>query len=371
MRKVIISKALQSILVLSAAFLICSNSFAVDTTGIDAVRQKSVLDNGDLRVIDEFVQGAIRDMIRSRDFTDISVARLAIVERKDGQAQYQDQFSQSAYKHILAGFAQINKQQEPDWIFKATLNFLILIDGLENPGLIDLAADKVRSKNKAIQYWAVHCVTNLNLLKKLEAKEEYKKIDKILEDVSAVAEGTSVETLSLIADFSANLKGRKGKELLLKIADKRIMQYEQGTVEEELFEADVLKLLFGKIKDGEIPEPETAVRFAQLYSYVFQKYIRDINRSDAISEQRNAQLASVLAEIEKSCISKLLPPQQLIRMLIPRKDVSRLQDEHDRLLGSESVEGELPKLLNFKYYCDDKNEAMCKVPKKLPARPLK
>ncbi|MHC4147324.1 MAG: hypothetical protein ACYSUD_21440 [Planctomycetota bacterium] len=92
------------------AFLVLamnSASVAVDTGPIDAVLKKTVLDSGDFRVIDDFLAEAVAELVRERNFTSIARRRTVILSRKKTtQAQYAQQYSQSAHKHIQAGFAQ-------------------------------------------------------------------------------------------------------------------------------------------------------------------------------------------------------------------------------------------------------------------------
>jgi hypothetical protein len=364
-------KALTAILILFITVLISSSSFGVDTTKIDRVLGKTVLDNGDLRVIDDFIREGVRDIFRSRDFTDVSEARLAILDKKSTQGQYADQFSKSAYKHIKAGLEEVNTLQEEDRRFLITVNLLVLIDGLEDPALIELAIDKVKSDNKAIQYWAVHCITNLNMLKKLSSNaDSVRNVNKILDEISTVVDGTCTEVLSLVAQFSANVQGRRGKTLFLKIVDKRIKEYENWTVKDELFDGEVLKLLYNKIQPSGITDTDIARRFAQLYSYVFQKYVLIMEGGNSPGGPATTQLASVLAEIEKACISKILIPQQTIRAMVARGDYFRLMSEHDRILGSADAKGELLKKLEFDY-CERSTGDKCNEPKQLPLRPMK
>src|SRR5512137_1917291 len=110
----------------------------VDSRAIDAVRAKTVLDAGDLQVIDEFVASAVKDIMRTRDFSQISKARAVLIGKKGPQPQYAQQFSDSCKKQIAAGLEQAAANLPNDRRFKVMVNLLILADGLQDPALVDL-----------------------------------------------------------------------------------------------------------------------------------------------------------------------------------------------------------------------------------------
>ena len=90
-----------------------------------------------------------------------------------------------------------------------------------------------------------------------------------------------------------------------------------------------------------------ARRFGQLYSYVFQRYIKG---RDVLSDTQKNQLASVLVETEISCISKRLKvTQSVVKNAVEQGDYTALLQEHSRLLGDETKAGQLPLKLNFDY----------------------
>ena len=92
------------------AFLILvmnPGSVAVNTREVDNVRKKVVLDNDDLKIIDDFLAQAIQELVRTRDFTSIAKIRTVILSRQSTQAQYAQQFSESARKYIAEGFRHV------------------------------------------------------------------------------------------------------------------------------------------------------------------------------------------------------------------------------------------------------------------------
>ena len=332
--------------------LIClsmnSGAEAVDTRDIDIVRQKGVLNQQDFAVIDRFLDEAIKEMVRTKDFTSIGNLRTVIVQRRSNQKQYAEQFSESAHKHLTSGLQQA-LELPPERRIKVIVNLLILIDGLKDLRQADLALAMLKYNNNVIRYWAIHCLTNSGIVKKLNSggPTNLKNARTITEQLKGQVQSGSSEMMSLMVQFAAEVKIPQGEELLVQIADERIKRYAGWKVKQELLDAAVLNALYGKIAAGGVNKAATARRFGQLYSYVLQRYIKGKQR---LSKNQKQQLASVLVETEEKCISKLLGQlQTTIRKAIERDDDSALVAEHNRLLGSGTQAGQLPSKLKYDY----------------------
>ena len=352
-----IKRVFFSILILSLIPAMILRSKAVDTNEIEQIRNKKVLDSKDLQIIDAFLAQKIQELIKTRDFTSIARTRTIILSSQSNQAQYAQQFSESAYKYISLGFQQAKELQE-ERQFKVILNLLILMDGLKDPRLADLAIARLKDKNKVIRYWAVRCVTNTELIKKLNSSSEadLRLIRRIAEQLKELIDISEPETLALIAEFTSEVNIPEGQDLLLQIADTRIKRYADWTVQYELLDSAILKLLYQKITSTSSRQPAMAHRFAQLYSYAMQRYIKG---QDFLRENNKHYLASVLVETEDKCIGKLLGrPQSTIRRAVEQKDHSSLLGEHNRLLGDEIREGQLALKLNFDYGRDPSGKKM-------------
>ena len=112
-------------------------------------------------------------------------------------------------------------------------------------------------------------------------------------------------------------------------------------------DADILKLLYNKITSAPSGMEAYKRHFGQLYSHTMQYYIQG---RDRLNSEQKQQLASVLVEVEQSCISKLLGiSQSVIKRSIEHDDYDRLKQEHQRLFGSTGQQGELAKSLDFDY----------------------
>ncbi len=352
-----IMKAKRAIFAVLTAFFalsVHSDSKAVNTRDIDIVRNKPVLESPDLQIIDDFLGEAVQELVNTRDFSSISKTRAAILSRNESkkssaQAQYVEQFSQSAYKHISAGFKQAEQLTPENRRFKAILNLLILTDRLEDVKLAEQAIAYLNVENTVIRYWAIHSVTSPGFTKKLNASiaENSQLARRIVEQLQALIERCGPETLASIAGFAAEVAIPQGEDLLGRIADTRMKMYADWIVDNELLDTVVMTLLYEKTSAGALNKAAVARRFAQLYSYAIQRYVKG---KDYLNDTQKQRLASVLVEIEKSCISKFMgTPQTVIKRSVERDDYTRLLLEHGRLLGDDTAAGLLPAKLNFDY----------------------
>ena len=347
--------------VLVAFFLVLlmnSGSVAVSTREVDNVRKKAVLDNSDLKIIDDFLAQAIQELVKTRDFTSIAKIRTVILSRQSTQGQYAQQFSESARRHIAAGFQQAQELRRPERITAVMINLLILMDGLHDLGLADQAMAMLKNENMVIRYWAVHCLSNTNILTQLNAATNSNQASAIAAQLKDLIENSTPEIVVLIAQFAAGVDIPEAEQLLIQIADLRIKQYADWTVKYELYDSAILKYLSSKIPllsespVGLLPttidtKPEIARRFAQLYSYAIQRYIKG---ASILNDTQKSHLSTVLVETEDKCIGRLLGnPQLTIRRARERQNAQAILDEHDRLLGTATTPGQLPTTLKFDY----------------------
>ncbi|MCJ7675360.1 MAG: hypothetical protein MUO33_09435 [Sedimentisphaerales bacterium] len=350
-----------------AAFIVLAmiaRSRAVDTRQIEKVFTKQVLDGEDLKIIDQFLGEAVRELVNTRDFAEIAKLRTVILSKQSTQGQYAQQFSESASKHISAGLEQA-KQLPQDRQFKVILNLLILIDGLQDARLTDSAIVLLKHSNQAVRYWAVRCVTNPGLVETLDpgGTTSQELAQRIAEQLKELVDTASPEVLGLMAEFAAAVKVPQGEDLLGRIADARMKRYVDWTVEYELLDGTILKLLYGNIaattpspaqasdrasKDfPDVAVPATvkqfqsalARRFGQLYSYAMQRYIKG---RDVLPEANKHYLTSVLVDVEDKCIGRLLRrPQSTIKKAVEQADYSAVQQEYDKLFGDGTRQGQL------------------------------
>jgi len=351
-----------AVLVAFLVLAIDSSVMAADTRAIDAVLKKTVLEPQDFKVIDDFLSEAVQELVRERDFTTIARNRSVIVSRRGTQAQYVQQFSQFALKHIQAGFGKAQELRPEQRKTNVIINLLILIDALEDLGLADLALANLKDANAVVRYWAVHCLTNPAVVQQLNAgaASDPGPATGIAGQLKGLVDTSNSETVALIAKFAATVNIPQGEGLLLQVADMRIKRYADWTIKHELSEIALLKLLESKLPlssqgpGGAMPaslgKPAIAQRFAQLYSYAIQRYLKG---QDVLNNTQKGHLASVLVEVQEKCISRLLgTPQTTFRRAIERANLTAISDEHNRLLGNGAAAGQLPSKLGFDYGTD-------------------
>ena len=369
-----IKQAFFAVLVVFLVIAMSSSSVAVNTSDIDKVRDKGVLDDKDFKIIDDFVSQAVQELVRTRDFTSIAKLRTIILSRQSTQGQYAQQFSESAQKHISAGFEQAQTLNPEERKIKVIINLLILIDGMEDLQLADLAIERLQNENEVIRYWAVHCLTNPAIIKQLnsETMSNVKLATTISEHFQKLVEISSPEIIALMANFAAEVNISQAEELLLQIADMRIKRYADWTVKYELLDIAILKFLDRRISlpsgavTGPLPiistgNPAIARRFGQLYSYTIQRYVTG---NEILNDTQKQHLVSIIVEIEDKCIGRLLgKPQTAIRRAIERNNMAALVAEHNSLLGDETTPGQLPSKLRFDYgITDDGSKRTAPIP---------
>jgi hypothetical protein len=329
--------------IISGFFIFLPSAKAVDILAIEAVRSKSVLDDADLKAIDDFVAKAVGEILATQDFSSISNARAIIVANsastQPNQTQFAEQFSKSAQKYISAGLQQGEGMTPASRSFKIVTNLLMVTDALADIQLVEVALKYVDSKNEGIRYWAVHCLTNPGITEKLNSPKAIDTARQVIRRLDEIVATSGPDTLGLIASFAGAIKISEGEALLLKVADRRIASYADWSVERELLDSDILRLLSDKMASAGASKESVGRRFGQLFSYVFQRYMRG---ADVLTDTQNEQLVSVLVETEKSCLSKILGKDRFgIKKAIGSGDANALQQEYDSIFGSGTKAGEL------------------------------
>jgi len=356
--KGVLFAALGMFLVLATSSL----SLAVDVGPIDAVLKKTVLGDQDFKVIDDFLNQAVQELVKTRNFTAIAQARTVILSRTSTQGQYAQRFSESAHRAIQSGFEQAKSLRPDERKTNVNISLLIVIDGLHDVRLADLAIPWLKDQNMVVRYWAVHALTNPSILTQLEsgASSDPALAATIVARLKEVVGDSSPEILAQMAGFAGSVKAPQAGELLLQVADVRIKAYADWSVKQEFYEVGILKLLETRISSasaGSGPAASTAAaeraavaqRFAQLYSYAIQRYIKG-SEMGLLSDAQKRHLVAVLVETEEKCVGLLLGrPQLTIRRAIEKESMTALLDEHNKLLGGGATPGELPSKLGFDY----------------------
>lgn len=342
----------------------------VDLRRIEEVIKKDVLTQQDFQVIDEFMNDAVTDMVRTTDFTQVSKTRAIIVSHQSEQAQYAQQYSEAAYRHIAEGMQEARADiRDENTRFKVITNLLILVDSLKDPRLVDLAVREIAHDNSAVRYWAVRASTDAELWTKIGQNQgsAAQLATRIMTACDQVVDSSSPEVLLQMAEFAGRFDTAQASGLLMHIADARIRSYADWSVGYELMDSAVLRLVCDKIVAGSNGNSDQlAKRFAHLYSFAIQRYIKGLSLGRLSSVSRN-YLISVLIDAEEKCVSRLLgTPQTAIRRAIEAGDLAGLRAEHGRLLGTDSSAGAIPAKYNFNYGAEGQNRT---APPVLPDPP--
>jgi len=365
-----IKRAFFAILVAGIVLAMFSVSRAVvDLRRIKEVHGKSVLTQQDMQVIDEFMQDAVEDLVRTTDFTQISKTRTTILTYQSSQAQYAQQYSESAYTHITAGLQEARADiRDENRRFKVIANLMILINSLEDPRLVDLAVNEIKHPSSAVRYWAVRASTGAGLWAKVGQNQgtASQLAARILAECSRVVAESNAEVLRLMTDFAGRFATPDAERLLVQIADARIARYADWSVEYELTDGVILAALCDKLAADGTPNPQLAQRFGQLFSFVMQRYVQGQQQGGLKPASVN-YLISVMIDTEEKCLGRLLgTPQANIRRAVEAGDVSALQAEHDRLLGAGGQAGAVSTKLNISYGPEGQTQP---APLPLPGRP--
>jgi len=347
---------------------------AIDTAPIDRVRQKEVLDGEDFKIIDKFVGSALGEFVATWDFSTIADGRAVILSRVNSEqtsaaAQYSQQFTESIRKHLAAVLKTTETVEPQQRKFKVLVNLLILASELADTALSDLIVEYMDSPGAGVRYWAARCVSNPKLIKQLNSGENPQLLAKIIAKFKEIIEKSSSEVMVIAAKFAVAINSTEADELLLKMADVRMEKYINWKVENTLPDSELLIILCDKAMDEQTSNPAFGQKFAQLYSYAFQKYVANSRGGNFLSDIEVQQLASVLAETEKSCIGKITSvPQSVIKKAIDQGDYMTLLAEHDRLLGDRASVGKVAGRLGIDYGTDAAGNSLT-APLTLPPKP--
>lgn len=331
------------------------SALAVDTELIDILRQRTLnsgsLTAGDVETIDTFWNEATEELLLSNDFSEVVTIRSTLSAHRGTNelSQYTSSYITSAQKYLDSVFDEV-KGWDLSLLKRHTeRNLLILVAELQSTELADFALDRLENDNSLIRYWAVKALTNPKVASQLGSGSNAELADRIIQRFQKVSQKENQPViLNMIAAFATRMDQPEAKQLLLKVADLRIEAYKNWTVENEISDAALLKLLSNEITGRSGEQKITLLRkFARLYSFVMQRYIAG---AEVLDDNSKHQLVSVMVEVEQVVLSRLLDmPQSAIKRAIEKKDFSVLQREHDTLLGSTVRVGALGREFNFDY----------------------
>jgi len=322
----------------------------VDIRAIERVREKSILNDSDLRAIDVFVADAVEEVLRAqdKDFATIAKTRSILISRQKSsvanQKQYTQQFTESAQKYMTVALRDAQTLPQARCA-KVRINLFIMAQTLNQEALVAMALPYLSDSSKPVSYWATRlatCDAALTMINTSSAQS-----GQLISALSKIAPSASPETLGLIIPFAAQINTATGQEMILTIAGTRIKLYENNAVTDELADIKVLSGLCVQFNADGPNKTQCAQHFALLFSYAIQRYTK--GQAQLTVRQKN-NLISIIVETEEKCITTLTnQPQSTLKRAIERDDMDALMAEHGRLLGSATEQGVLPNLLHFSH----------------------
>ncbi len=336
-----------------------SSVFALNSTEIEAVRaakheSKARLIGGDKGVIETFVRSGLQELLLEEDPWEAVVIRVAIVAQKGGSelSPYSAAFIEAAVNNLKTTFEDAGRLQDADRRQRMFLHLLIIAAELESMEMADIGLGMLAGPGAAVQYWAVKTVTSPSVAAELTSPimgdEDLTR--RIVSELAKTVDSVIVpEALRMVVEFADAVDTAEARALVLKIADQRTVLYEKWTVKYELMDMMLLSAL-GKQILSENADAKRAIacrKFGQLYSYVIERFILG---QEVLSTGHKQQLASVIAEVENTILSKLLVRNQVrLRKAVESGKVSVLESERKFILGGSSQPGSLPTKLKFDY----------------------
>ena len=355
-----------------------SGAGELDSEQVDSIYKKfaggGMLDSSDFAIIDDFVKDSIEQMILCEDLSEsVNIRSQISASSHSGISdQYSVYFATSAARHLTFAFESLDQWPAGLRRKQARRNIIVLAGRLKSIELVRLGLRAIDSDDLSIRYWAVICITNDSVLSKLS--EEIDNVELTTEIVTRLKAmshaAVEPEIQFMISVFADKLGGNNGAGLLTAVSQSRLKAYENWTVEYALADAKILKCLGRAVALADTAEGKSDLSrsFAQLYSYVIQRYISGY---EILEKSDISQLASVIVDVEQGAIVKLLESRQsVLQTAVEKKKLSALQTEHDFMFGSATRRGSLPEKLNFDYGTDPSGKSI-DSPKRLSEPPKK
>ena len=336
-------------------------AFGLSTANIERVRKNVLQASGPLAssdkdVIGDFVTAGLRELLLVEEGSEMTAIRLEIV-RFAGQTEPPSEYSFAYIKAVKSAMVPILRQVSgmPSSERKTAieLNLMILLGHLKSSELSGFGLPRLSHDNAAVKYWAVKVVADKSIATQLnsditgDAELQAQIVSGLMR---LMTEETPAVILNTITGFAATLKDAGGKELLKRLCMLRTKAYENWSVTYEIMDAALLNAVAAQVNvsdDKQSERRELLRMFAQLYSYVMQRYLLGEKVLDNISKRN---LAGVILDVEEKGLSKMMGSRQTdIKQALTRRDLKALDRAHDTILGSKRRAGQLAYKIKFNY----------------------
>lgn len=371
-----LKKALIVACVFTGFFIAVSSGLAANTSRIDDLRTKALnaprtLTDSEVQVIDDFIADSFDEMLNSITLGEILAIKNEIARRKGPSKStgYSVAFNKALKKHLTAVAAEIIQLEAGVMKNQIQVNLIILAAETKSYDLADFAITMIDNENVVVRYWAVKCIANKTVITQFTAESGSHLNNAVIQAFDKLAETEShPEILDLLAYFASQSTDSQIEDILIKVADKRIKGYVDWTVKNELIDSRILDKLADKMvaSKSSATNARWSARFAQLYSYLIQRYVTG---ASVISQSSLSNLKSAIVETENRSFAKLLGRTQLeMKKALEKKDNDQLLKQHDSFLGSASRQGRLATEFKFDYGKNASGQPIT-APKKLTPPP--
>lgn len=339
--------------------------FGLDTANIEQLQKNVAEASGRITasgeaVIGDFISAGLDEILLAEDIAEIFEIRDQLVRFASSSVQP----SEYSLAYIRAMKAEIPKTLDKLGGLEATkiksaieLNLMILFAQLKSSELAEYALPFISHSNAAIKYWGVKAVANRSVARQLNSDitgDEELRAKIISSLMPVITEETPAVILDTIVNFTANLKGLQGKDLLKKICVLRTKGYADWAVTYEVMDAGLLNAVAETIVALEGDQKERAEFsriFAQLYSYVMQRFILG---GETLDENTKRNLIRVMLDVEEKGLSKIMGSRQMdikqaVNSMRRDRNPEMLGRKHDAIFGSSERSGTLQNQLKFNY----------------------
>ncbi|HOK97037.1 MAG TPA: hypothetical protein PKW71_13035, partial [Anaerohalosphaeraceae bacterium] len=310
-------------------FLCVLPVYGVNTNEIEALRQRVQqsgieLSAADTAVISKFWSAALDQMLLSANSQDMVEVRRQLEAQRGNEylSFYATAYIAEALKDIQAAYQNTQRIENLQQRINAERNLMILTANLASPKLAPIAVSRLADTDEVIRYWAVKAITQPAVIEQL-SKEEVTRDPQAAEAIlNALKERILSEPLTeiqkMMIDFAAAFNHPAARQILLSLSEQRLNAYRQWKVQDELVETKLLTAL-GTIavlqQDAEIKKT-FGKAFAELYSAVFQRYMKGAAR---LSAEQTEQLIAVISEIDQTVVNKTMGIQTSILRTLQRR----------------------------------------------------
>lgn len=343
--------------------------YAVNSNEIESLRLRSQgasseLSSSDKEVIAKFWTEALNQMLLSKSSNQIVDIRRQLEAQKgdDFLSYYSSAYASQAKSDIQEAFQNVERLEDPLQRQMLEQNLMILAANLQSPQFVPLALKHLNDKDAVVRYWAFKAVTQSAVIQQLtsDITRDEQATDAIL--IALQTEATSElypHVQKMVVGFCAAFDQSKARDVLLLVANKRIIAYKNWTVNDESPDTLLLTVLGAIAEQNSDPEIKKVFgrTFAELYALVIQRYTQG---KEVFSSDRIDVLSTIITEVDQSVLDKVMGIKT--RILDAIRLGRGLDTQYETLLGNQILRGQLGDKYKFDYGKDAGGKAITSPP---------